>query len=247
MILLYTDFGRDGPYVGQMHTVLAVEAPGVPVIDLMHDAPAFDPVAAGALLAALRPWIPAGAVVVAVVDPGVGTDRPAVALHCDGRWFVGPDNGLLATTVRRAPAADTAAWTLTWRPERLSASFHGRDLFAPVAARLARGEPVPGAPRAPASLDRAEIADPLPAIIAIDGYGNAMTGLPAAETSPDALLAVAGRRLRFARTFGAAPPDRAFWYANSLGLVEIAVRNGNAAARLSLRRGQPVALEAELA
>lgn len=251
MILLYTDFGLAGPYVGQMRTALAAAAPGVPAVDLMHDAPVFAPAPAGALLAALTPWMPADAVVLAVVDPGVGTDRAPVVLRIGRRRFVGPDNGLFATLVRRAltdPAGpETAAWTVDWRPERLSASFHGRDLFAPVAARLARGEPVPGSSRDPASLDRPEIADPLPEILYCDGYGNAMTGLPAEALPADALLAVAGRRLRRAETFGAVPPGTAFWYANSLGLAEIAVREGGAVDRLGLRRGDPVAVEREIA
>ncbi|MDH3597421.1 MAG: SAM-dependent chlorinase/fluorinase, partial [Rhodospirillales bacterium] len=144
MIVLFTDFGLDGPYVGQMKAVLHAEAPGVPLIDLMADAPAFDARAAAYLLAAYAPAFPAGCVFLAVVDPGVGGPRLPLAVEADARWFVGPDNGLLAPTARRAEAART--WQVTWRPDRLSASFHGRDLFAPVAARLALGEEPPGSP-----------------------------------------------------------------------------------------------------
>src|SRR5512143_1221602 len=138
MILLFTDFGWTGPYVGQMKAVLAAAAPGVPVIDLMHDAPAFRPRPAGVLLAALLAEVPAGAVVLAVVDPGVGTARAPLAVSVDGRWLVGPDNGLFAPTLRCDRAAE--AWEITWRPARLSASFHGRDLFAPIAASIAAGK-----------------------------------------------------------------------------------------------------------
>ncbi|MDJ0611876.1 MAG: SAM-dependent chlorinase/fluorinase, partial [Kiloniellales bacterium] len=91
MILLFTDFGLEGPYLGQVRSVLHREAPGVPVIDLVADAPAFDPRAAAYLLAALAPAFPAGSLFLAVVDPGVGSDRPALAIEAGGQWFVGPD------------------------------------------------------------------------------------------------------------------------------------------------------------
>ena len=109
---------------------------------LAHAAPAMNPRASAYLLAALAPSIKGEASFVCVVDPGVGTERRALALRADGRWFVGPDNGLLDVVGRRAQAAEW--WEITWRPEQLSATFHGRDLFAPVAAKLARGEAPPG-------------------------------------------------------------------------------------------------------
>ena len=138
MIFIFTDFGLEGPYVGQMKAVLACEAPGVPVIDLFADLPAFDAQAAAYLLAAYGGRLPAGGVCLSVIDPGVGGARAPLALSADGRWYVGPDNGLFAIVARRAESLE--AWRITWRPAGLSASFHGRDLFAPVAARLARGE-----------------------------------------------------------------------------------------------------------
>ena len=97
------------------------------------------------LLAAYAVWFSAGTVFLCVVDPGVGGTRPAIILEADGRWYVGPGNGLFELVQRRA--AKTRSWDIDWKPERLSASFHGRDLFAPVAAILARGEPPPGRPR----------------------------------------------------------------------------------------------------
>ena len=142
MIVLCTDFGPAGPYVGQVKAVLAREAPGVPVIDLFADLPPFRPQLAAYLLAAYGETFVAGDVILAVVDPGVGSARAALALEADGRWYVGPDNGLFEIVQRRAGAAQ--CWTIDWRPPAMSATFHGRDLFAPVAARLARGEPPPG-------------------------------------------------------------------------------------------------------
>ena len=144
MIVLFTDFGAAGPYVGQMRAVLAREASDVPVIELFADAPMCNPRASAYLLAAYCHEFAAGSVFIAVVDPGVGSARAAVALKADSNWYVAPDNGLLAMVARRATVARW--WHITWRPEILSASFHGRDLFAPVAARLAMGEGPPGEP-----------------------------------------------------------------------------------------------------
>ena len=240
MIALFTDFGPGGFYVGQMHAVLAGAAPGLPVIDLMNDAPAFSPKPAGYLLAALLPYLPTATVVVAVVDPGVGTDRLPAAVEVDGRWLVGPDNGVFEPSLRRAAAS--AAWHITWRPSRLSASFHGRDLFAPVAARIAADGIVPG-DRIPVDrLRRRDWPDDLTEIVHVDRYGNGATGLRAAALPADAALTAGGRRLTRARTFGDRPPGTAFWYENSVGLAEIAVAEDSAAATLGLTVGSPVAV-----
>jgi len=239
MIFLFDDFGWQGPYTGQMKTVLAQMAAGIPVIDLQHDAPAFRPQAAGCLLAALVPWLPASAVVLAVVDPGVGTARRPCMVQADGRWFVGPDNGLFSRVAMRAESA--SAWRIDWRPERLSASFHGRDLFAPVAAMLATGVEVPRTP-----IDLWQSGEPmaadLPEVIYIDGYGNVMTGWRAGSLNPEAVIRLGDERIRNARTFGEVPPGEAFWYANSLGLVEIAVNQDSAAERFGLAVGAPVSI-----
>ena len=234
MIFLFTDFGYSGPYVGQMKAVLASGAPDHAVIDLMHDAPRFRPAPSGHLLAALRSHIPVGAVVVAVVDPGVGSARRPVALRADGVWLIGPDNGLFGPWLARS--ADVDAWEITWRPERLSSSFHGRDLFAPVAAVIARGEPVPGQAIAAPSAGQ----DAADRVIFVDGFGNAMTGIAGDELAADAVLHVGGRPLHSADTFSAVPPGTAFWYVNSLGLVEVAVNQGSAAAVLGIDIGSPV-------
>ncbi|MDZ7828097.1 MAG: SAM-dependent chlorinase/fluorinase [Halofilum sp. (in: g-proteobacteria)] len=235
MIALFTDFGWNGPYVGQMHAVLAEGPVPVEVIDLMHDAPQYDPRAAGHLLAALVPRMPAGTVFVAVVDPGVGTDRRGIVVEVDGYWFVGPDNGLLDVVTARAP--EPGWWRIERSPSTDSATFHGRDLFAPVAAAIARGEVVPGEPveAAPA----ASAADELGEVIYIDDYGNACTGLhpPPSDEAP---LSVSGRELPRACTFADVAPGEPMWLVNSIGLVEIAVNQGDAADELSLDIGSPV-------
>jgi S-adenosylmethionine hydrolase len=241
MIVLFTDFGLEGPYVGQMKAVLHGAAPGVPQVDLMADVPACNAKAAAYLLAAYAPSFPAGSVFLAVVDPGVGGPRLPLAVEAEGRWLVGPDNGLLALTTRRAEAA--RAWQITWRPQRLSASFHGRDLFAPVAARLARGEAPPGSPYALAEMTGADWPDDLPEIVYLDRFGNAVTGLRAAGLREDAVLVAAGRRLGRARTFSAVAPGAAFWDENANGLAEIAVNQARADRLLGLKPGDRVAME----
>ncbi|MEE8535612.1 MAG: SAM-dependent chlorinase/fluorinase [Kiloniellales bacterium] len=238
MIVLFTDFGRAGPYVGQMQAVLHREAPGVPVVELFSEAPAFAPKAAAYLLAAYAPEFPAGSVFLSVVDPGVGGPRAPLTVLADGRWYVGPDNGLLAIVARRAGTA--RAWEITWAPERLSASFHGRDLFAPVAARLALGEGPPGEPR---PVPEEAWPDDLAEVIYIDGFGNAMTGLRASVLPDGAEIQAGGRLLRRARTFSDLVPGEAFWYENANGLAEIAVNRGHAGRSLGLAVGDTVAVE----
>jgi S-adenosylmethionine hydrolase len=238
MMALFTDFGLAGPYTGQMKAVLHRQAPGVPVIDLFADAPTGNPKASAYLLAAYAAWFPVGTVFLAVVDPGVGGARPAVFVEADGRWFVGPGNGLFELVQRRARTA--RCWDIAWKPEQLSASFHGRDLFAPVAAMLARGDPPPGRRRHDGSDRRPDWPDDLGEVVYLDHYGNAMTGLRAAMLSANARLAAAGRVLERVRTFGDRPPGTAFWYENANGLAEIAVNLGRADRNLGLSIGTPV-------
>ncbi|MCR4300388.1 MAG: SAM-dependent chlorinase/fluorinase [Sulfuricaulis sp.] len=240
MIVLFTDFGLSDPYVGQLHAVLAREAPGVPVIDLFHSVPPFNIRAGAYLLPAYTRELPPDTVIVGVVDPGVGGDRRPIMLRADKRWYVGPDNGLFEVVKRRA--REQQCHVIRWRPEELSASFHGRDLFAPVAARLVRGE-VPEA-------DLAELTTPpgapwpedLAEIIHTDHYGNAITGLRAISVSTTQEIRASGEVLHYARVFSEVPPGRAFWYENANGLVEIAVHGDSAATRFGFKPGDPVTL-----
>ncbi len=240
MIVLFTDFGLEGPYVGQMKAVLCREAPQVPLIDLFSDAPVHDPLASAYLLAAYVGEFPSGTVFLCVVDPGVGSGRSPLVVEADGRWYVGPGNGLFNMVARRSDRL--RGWTISWRPPRLSATFHGRDLFAPVAARLARGEAPPGEPLDPAACLEEGWPDDYASIIYIDHFGNAMTGVRAAVLPPDALLEVRGRRIARARTYAEVPEGQAFWYENANGLAEIAVNRGRASDLLHLAPGDPVGL-----
>jgi S-adenosylmethionine hydrolase len=239
MIVLFTDFGLPGPYTGQVNAVLAREAPNVPVIQLFADAPAGQPKPSAYLLAAYAAWFPAATVLLCVVDPGVGGERRALIVEAGGRFYVGPDNGLFELVLRRA--RDARSWEVGWRPPSLSASFHGRDLFAPVAARLAQGEAPAAMARSAPPLRYPDWADDLPEIVYIDHYGNAMTGLRGERLAAAARLAAGGSEgIAHAATFSAAPPGAAFWYVNANGLVEIAVNAGRAAERLGLAVGSAV-------
>src|ERR1700751_6140253 len=115
MIVLFSDFGLEGPYTGQVKTVLYRTAPGIPIIDLFADAPAGKPKPAAYLLAAYGLWFPPGTVLLAIVDPGVGSQRSAVIVEANGRWYVGPDNGLFELVARRAD--NVRIWDIRWRPQ----------------------------------------------------------------------------------------------------------------------------------
>jgi hypothetical protein len=241
-LVLFTDFGLSGPYVGQVKAVLAREAPGHVVIDLLHDAPAYNPRAAAYLLASLAPSISGDAVFLCVVDPGVGTERRVLALIADGRWYVSPDNGLLDVVAAQAKASEW--WEINWRPANLSATFHGRDLFAPVAARIARGEEPPGT-RCASPLGQRNWPPDLAEVIYIDPYGNAATGLRANSLPRDVMLGANHRCFQPVRTFADAPAGAAIWYENSSGLAELAINQGSAAASCGLAIGTAVSLQPE--
>jgi S-adenosylmethionine hydrolase len=239
-IQLFTDFGATDLYVGQVRMALQAAAPGVPVFDLLNDVPAFGVGAGAHLLAALLPRTPAGSVTLAVVDPGVGSARDAVAVVADERWLVGPDNGLLSVVAGRASAC--VYWRITGRPEGASASFHGRDLFAPIAGAIARGafpaERLAAAEGLGVRLPPGDLAE----VIYIDHYGNLMTGLRAGTVPREARVRTASREIAYARVFSDVPGGTLFWYENSIGLVELAANQASAAALLGLGVGDPVAI-----
>lgn len=243
MIVLFTDFGRDGPYVGQMHAALhgAMGSETLPIVDLMHDAPVGEPMLAAYLLAAYAGPFPAGSVFVCVIDPGVGTARAPVALEAGGHWFVGPDNGLLEIAARRA---QTTAWfDIGWRPEALSATFHGRDLFAPCAAAIALGDlaALGLTPRAGGTAGT-DWPDDLLRVCQIDRFGNVITGTRANTLERDAVVVVGGRRLTYARTFADVAAGTPMWTDNANGLLELAVNQGRADDLLGLKPADAVAV-----
>lgn len=239
MIVLFTDFSWNGPYVGQMKAVLYEKAPDIPVVDLMHDVPSFDTVAASYLLASLVNQFPQDTIFLSVVDPGVGhPERMPYMVQADGRWFIGPDNGLF--NVVEKDAEEVQRYEILWQPENISSSFHGRDLFAPVAAMLSSWDMPDNR-----ILENRDItvADDLFQVIYIDHYGNAMTGIKFDSLSTQNKLLVAGTELNYAETFSLVNKGEAFWYFNSNGLVEIAVNQGSAMEQLSLAVGHAVDIE----
>lgn len=236
-LLLATDFGAD-LYVGQMQARLHALLPGVPCMGLMQDLPPFRPDLAAYLLPALLRDLPCDSLVLCVVDPGVGGERAGLLVRADGHWLIGPDNGLLALVARRA--GDGSIWRIGWRPERMSASFHGRDWFAPAAARLVLGEDLELTPLESADMVGAGWPDERATIVYVDHFGNLMTGVRASSVSAEAVLRVRGQSLPRARTFCEVEPGQAFWYENALGLIEIAVNQARADRQLALGVGDLV-------
>lgn len=241
MIILFTDFGWQGPYVGQIKTVLHNKAPSVPVIDLVHDAPTYQPKASAYLLASLIDVVPDNAILLGIIDPGVGnpTRRPVI-IKADGRWLVGPDNGLFNIVAMRARQLQW--WDITWQPDKLSCSFHGRDLFAPVAAMLVNGELPPAEEQQAESRIMRDWPEDLAEVIYIDHYGNCMTGLRAAQFDDESEIEVGKNAVARAKTFSDVPKGRAFWFENSNGMVELAINMGNASQTLGIKLGDKIIL-----
>lgn len=233
-----TDFGVSGPYIGQMRAVIHAQAPGVDVVDLFPDLPACNVKAAAYLLPAYTQYLPEGTVCLCVVDPGVGTHRRALALQIDRRWFVGPDNGLFSVLLNRGEEITTKE--IHWRPDQLSDSFHGRDLFAPVAARLAKGVDDGIETIEAGALVMPDWPDELSEVIYLDSFSNAITGLTATDLPETTVLEVAGYQCQYTRTFAEAGPGRLFWYRNSNGLVEIAMNQAGASEKTGIRVGDTI-------
>lgn len=240
MIFIFSDFGINGPYSGTMRSVVMRLAPTVPVCDVMVDAPDRNPKAASYLLAALCREFKPGDVVLAVVDPGVGSARKGLVVDCDGVSFVGPDNGLFEMIMRRGK--DVCIRTIDWRPDDPSASFHGRDIFAPVAAMIATDTTFEATSIALG--DRHATAqgwpDQLDEVIYVDTYGNLMTGMSAPDRSDTVM--VNDHVIIGARTFSDVKVGQGFHYRNSIGLCEIAVNCGRADQQYGARIGTGVSI-----
>lgn len=234
-VFTFTDFGLAGPYLGQVEERVYRIDPALRVIHLVADAPAFSPLEAGHLLAAVASHTGEG-VFLAVVDPGVGGRRKTIVVDCGSQWFVGPDNGLFAALLARRP--DARVFRIMHEPEVLSETFHGRDLFAPVAARLAGGRFV--ALEAVETPDYAADTAPSHCVVYRDHYGNLMTSIRGAEVDEQQALLLGVDTISHAPRFEAVAAGEAFWYVNSIGLVEVAVNQGNAAARLQADVGSSV-------
>jgi S-adenosylmethionine hydrolase len=247
-VVLLTDFGLEDHYAGVLHAVLEREAAGAVRIDLNHEVPPGDVWQACYLVRCAWPHLPSDAVVLGVVDPGVGTDRRPVAVRVGRRYLVVPDNGL-ADAVGPADEAVSLDWRRMQLPEP-SRTFHGRDLFAPAAARLAKGEGAPklGEPIAVDSLVPNPLPDPVQitdgwraTVWHVDRFGNVVTNLPAGYTS---MAAVAdrggGSTARRVDTFAEGDPGEVVMLDGSSGLLELVVNGGSAAEVTGLGRGDVV-------
>jgi S-adenosyl-L-methionine hydrolase (adenosine-forming) len=242
VITFLSDYGPGDEYVGVVHGVIARIAPDARIIDLGHGVPPQDVRTGARRLARALPYVPAG-VHLAVVDPGVGGARRAVALRTGDRWLVGPDNGLLIDAASRFGGVGAAfdIGASPWRLEPVSATFHRRGIFAPVAAHLALGD-TPDAEIDAASLVRLEplVASPGRAIVLeVDSFGNVCLDAPAGTEA----ARVNGHDVVSARTFGDAAPGALLLYTASDGSLALAVNGGSAAALLDLRAGDEVRLD----
>ncbi len=256
-----TDYGLADPFVAICHGVAAQIEPELRVIDITHQIPLGDIRRGAVVLAQAAPYFP-GAVHVAVVDPGVGTARRAIAVAAGGSLFVGPDNGLLSVAVAAAGGAVRAV-SLTnralWR-DTTAATFHGRDIFMPVAVRLAAGMPLEdaGEPTEPGRLvtlapPTCRVADGTAhlEVVTVDGFGNAQLSLAGADAGPAGLAPGATVTLRwdgqelavpFVTAFGDVAPGEALCFRDSGDWVAVAVSGGDAARRLGLRPGTEITL-----
>ena len=248
MIVLFTDFGLEGPYIGQMKAVLYRDAPGTPIIDLFSDAPAHNAKACAYLLAAYSKAFPDHSIFLSVVDPGVGSSRRALVVRFGQRWYVGPDNGLCEMLVRWE-TGDVKAWEILWKPQNCSASFHGRDIFSPIAARIGSGETpdMIGSENDFREIDVEGIRHPgwpddLAEIIYFDHFGNAMTGIRAEAMNDGENLRVGDYNLAVAETFTAVDSGDMFCYENANGLMEIAVNQGRAKDKQGLELGGEISI-----
>jgi S-adenosyl-L-methionine hydrolase (adenosine-forming) len=241
IITLLTDFGTADGYVGEMKGVILTAIPDAIIVDVSHALAPQDVDAARLALARVWRRFPRGTIHVVVVDPGVGSARAALAVESDGRLLVGPDNGVLSPALLN-PGARTVALAI---PPDASPTFHGRDVFAPAAAALARGRSIDsmGTPFAGATLRRTpeprriESGHIAGEVILIDRFGNAVTNLVGRR---DMLVEIGGREIPIVRTYADVEPGAPLALVGSNGLIEIAIRDGNAASELRLNRGDQI-------
>jgi S-adenosylmethionine hydrolase len=257
IVTLTTDFGLQDAYVGSMKGVILSIHPQAKIVDITHELPAHRILPAAYVLRDACPRFPPGTVHVAVVDPGVGGRRAPLLLKIDDRFYVGPDNGMFGLLMADLPLQ--GAWRLERREHFLhpvSNTFHGRDIFAPVAARLAAGTP-PDA-FGPAAADPSSLS--LPAhheeagtlsgqVVWIDRFGNCITNLTEkavsrwAKGASFSVLAASKKIAGMSTTYESTPEGEALSLINSMGYLEVACNQARADRALSIREGDPVVLE----
>ena len=243
IITLLTDFGTSDGYVAEMKGVLLSRVPDATLVDVTHEIPAQDVESARLTLARVWRRFPAGTVHLAVVDPGVGSQRRAIAVASDGRFLVGPDNGLLSPSLLMIGARVVELPV----PQVASATFHGRDVFAPAAAELAAGTPLEelgstaGDPIVRRTPEPHRLGDGrvMGEVITVDRFGNAITNLVGRRGG---MIEIDGMELAVRRTYADVEAGTPLALVGSTGLIEVAVREGSAALKLGIRRGTTVVL-----
>ena len=254
IITLLTDFGLQDPYVGVMKGAIATLAPNATVIDLTHQIPPQDVAAARFALMSAVPYCPPGTIHTVVVDPGVGTARRAIAIATKDGYLVGPDNGVFSGVLTQTPVRSAVALTNPryWHTPDPSRTFHGRDIFAPVAAHLALGVPLAalGTVIAPDTLVSLPLASPqrqgqgwVGHIQAIDHFGNLITNLQVPQGAAMVEVMVANQTLSLQETYGAVESDQPVALVGSHGWLEIAVNGGSAQAYFQAEVGTTVTVE----
>lgn len=259
IITLTTDFGLADPFVGIMKAVILGIAPQAQLVDITHEVRSYDILEAAFVIDSAYRYFPAGTVHVIVVDPGVGSARRPIAASANGHVFVAPDNGILSCILESdAVAPGMSAYWITNRSlflNSVSQTFHGRDIFAPVAAHLSRGTPIDSV--GPRILDFVKKSLPKPrpqgdkllgTVLRIDKFGNIITNLRRSHLGRDFAIRVAGLSIeRFCSNFSEAQPGEFFALEGSTGYIELALNQGSAADRLKVRLGAEIELESPFA
>lgn len=224
IIYFFTDFGPEGIYTGQMEARLIDNMPNVRVIELMNNVPAYQVGYGAILLDALEKQLPDGYCILAVIDPGVGSERKPVIIETERGLLVGPDNGLFSRFIAQEKFA--GVYEIPFDRHSVSSSFHGRDVFAPAVIEYYNDSFDSFRSIDPAQLLQLNGLDTLDEVIYLDHFGNAMTSICATNVTQEQVFVVDDKSVSFARTFSSGPENALFWYRNSLGLVEIAVNQG---------------------
>lgn len=256
VITVTTDFGHRGPFAGTMKGVILDRFADARIVDLTHEVYVHWPAEAGFWIARSYHYFPTGSVHMAVVDPGVGTDRSVLLVVGNGHAFLAPDNGLLAEVIEATAGLVykiPARVIDNYRLADISATFHGRDLFAPIAAALAQGSLVPSDCGEPTDDYVPSIIEPPEKrgsqlsgiVITSDHFGNLITNISAGDLRDMANVSVhaGGHQARLMRTYGDAKPGDLIALINSFGMLELACAEGNAAEVLGIGRGAPVRVD----
>jgi S-adenosylmethionine hydrolase len=252
IITLTTDFGLSDPFVGIMKGVIFGIAPKAQIVDITHDIKSYDVVEGAFLIETSYRYFPEGTVHVVVVDPGVGSSRRPIAATAHGQFFVGPDNGVLSGVM------EGDVYHITNRSlflKSVSQTFHGRDIFSPVAAHLVRGTPIDWV--GPRILDF--IKNPLPVpcpvgtkvlgtVLHVDRFGNIITNLRRKDLGNGFMIRIAGQPIKhFYSSFSEAEPGQFFALEGSTGFIELALNQGSAADKLKVKRGTEIEVESDSA